>query len=110
MPSGGHKGYALALAAELVAEAMLGPTETEGGWLLLTVDAARYRDAGTMGRVAEEILAELRNCPPAPGYERVEIPGEREREHRDRTRDDGIAIPRQTWQQIRDLAVELGVD
>ncbi len=107
MPSGGHKGYALALAAELVAEAMLGPTETEGSWLLLTVDATRYRDAGSMGRVAEEILAELRDCPPAPGFDRVEIPGEREREHRDRTRASGIALPRQTWRQILDLADEL---
>ncbi len=109
MPSGGHKGYALALAAELVAEAILGPTETEGNWLLLTVDASRYRDTGTIGRVAEEILAELRDCPPAPGFERVEIPGEREREHRDRSAADGVALPRRTWQQIRDLADELQV-
>ncbi len=109
LPSGGHKGYALALAAELVAEAMLGPTETEGNWLLLTVDTTRYRDAGSLGRVAEDILAELRDCPAAPGFERVEIPGEREREHRDRTCARGIALPRQTWQQIRDLAQELRV-
>ena len=40
LPSSEHRGYALALAAEIVAEAMLGPTETEGGWLLLTLDAA----------------------------------------------------------------------
>jgi len=107
MPSGGHKGYALALAAEIVAEAMLGPTETEGSWLLLTLDTARYREASTMQRIAEEILDELRNCPPAPGFERVEIPGEREREHRDRTVGGGIALPRQTWQQIRALAERL---
>jgi len=107
MPSGGHKGYALALAAEIVAEAMLGPTETEGGWLLLTVDTSRYRDADTMQRVAEEILEELRDCPPAPGFERVEIPGEREREHREMTIDQGIALPQKTWQQIVALSQRL---
>ncbi len=107
MPSGEHKGYALALAAEIVAEAVLGPTETEGSWLLLTVDTTRYRDASTMQRVAEEILAELRECPPAPGFERVEIPGEREREHREQTRDSGIALPRRTWEQITVLAARL---
>lgn len=107
MPSGGHKGYALALAAEIMAEAMLGPTETEGSWLLLTLDTTLYRDAPTMQRIAEEILDELRNCPPAPGFERVEIPGEREREHRDEMTNQGIALPQKTWQQILDLSQRL---
>lgn len=107
MPSGGHKGYALALAAEIVAEAMLGPTTTEGGWLLLTVDTSRYQEPGTMQRIAEEILDDMRNCPPAPGFDRVEVPGEREREYRDKTRDSGIALPRQTLMQIRALAQRL---
>ncbi|UCH39287.1 MAG: Ldh family oxidoreductase [Gammaproteobacteria bacterium] len=107
LPSGGHKGYALALAAELVAEAMLGPTRTEGGWLLLTVDTTRYREASAMQAIAEEILDELRNCPPAPGFERVEIPGEREREYREASRDDGIALPARTLQQIRELSDRL---
>jgi len=107
MPAGGHKGYALALAAEIVAEAMLGPTRTEGGWLLLTVDTTRYREPSAMRAIAEEILDELRNCPPAPGFERVEIPGEREREYRDKTRESGIAMPRQTLRQIEALAQRL---
>ncbi|MEM7292895.1 MAG: Ldh family oxidoreductase [Pseudomonadota bacterium] len=107
MPAGGAKGYALALVAEIMAEAMLGPTTTEGGWLMITLDTTRYQDAGTMRAVAEEILDELRNCPPAPGFDRVEIPGEREREHRERTQDQGIAMPRQTWEQMQALAKRL---
>jgi uncharacterized oxidoreductase len=109
LPSGEHKGYALALAAELVAEAMLGPVRTECSWLLLTLDTTLYREAGTMSRVAEEILDELRNCPPAPGFERVEIPGEREREHRERNRDVGVALPRPTWERIVELSERLAV-
>ena len=51
---------------------------------------------------AEEVLEELRCCPPAPGYESVEIPGEREREYRENTA--GIvSIPKETWDQIMDL-------
>jgi len=107
MPSGEHKGYALALAAEIVAEAMLGPTETEGSWLLLTLDTALYRESQVMQRVAEEILHELRDCPPAPGFERVEIPGEREREYRKTTKDKGVALPPKTWQQIVALSSRL---
>jgi LDH2 family malate/lactate/ureidoglycolate dehydrogenase len=108
MPSGEHKGYALALAAELVAEAMLGPTETEGNWLLLTLDTRLYRDPAEMRRVAEEILDEMRTCPPAPGFERVEVPGEREREQRERGREAGIALPRPTLRQIEELSRRLG--
>ena len=51
---------------------------------------------------AEEILKELRECPPAPGFERVEVPGERERDYR--TASNGIiSIPESTWQQILTL-------
>ena len=107
MPSGEHKGYALALTAEIIAEAMLGPTETEGSWLLLTLDTGLYREAQVMQRVAEEILQELRDCPPAPGFERVEIPGEREREYREMTKAKGIALPPKTWQQIVALSNRL---
>ena len=107
LPAGGAKGYALALMAELIAEAMLGPTDTEGNWLMITLDTTLYRESAQMQRVAEEILDELRNCPPAEGFERVEIPGEREREYRENTVDSGIALPQKTWQQIRALSLRL---
>jgi S-methylmethionine-dependent homocysteine/selenocysteine methylase len=63
--------------------------------------AARDR-AGAAG--AEEILAELRDCPPAPGFARVEIPGERERALRDASRPLGIAVPAPTLARIQALA------
>ena len=103
LPAGEHIGYSLALAAEIMAEAVLGPTTTEGNWLMITVDTGRYRDPGSMQRMAEEILDELRNCPPAPGFDRVEIPGEREREHRERIAAAGIPMPVRTWDQIQAL-------
>ena len=83
--------------AEIIGEAMLGPSTTEGNWLLLTLDATRFREAPAMEAAAEEVLAELRNCPPAPGFDRVEIPGEREREHRKQSKS-VAAVPEQTWQ------------
>jgi LDH2 family malate/lactate/ureidoglycolate dehydrogenase len=61
-----------------------------------------------MGEVAEEILSELRDCPPAPGFARVEIPGERERDCRAASAG-LIAVPEATWAQIGALARSLGV-
>ncbi len=107
MPSGGQKGYALALVAEIMADAMLGPTETEGNWLMITLDTTLYRESNQMQQIAEEILDDLRNCPPAPGFDRVEIPGEREREHREITCDAGVAMPQQTWEQMLELSRRL---
>lgn len=107
LPSGEQKGYGLALVAELIAEAMLGPVTTEANWLLITVDTQRYRAPGPFHHAAEEILTELRQCPAAPGFDRVEIPGEREREHRAKSAGQ-IAIPERTWAQIIDLANRLG--
>lgn len=52
-----------------------------------------------MAKAAEEILHDLRTCPPAPGFTRVDIPGERERRHRAQSQQI-IAVPERTWQQI----------
>jgi LDH2 family malate/lactate/ureidoglycolate dehydrogenase len=52
------------------------------------------------------VLSDLRNCPPAPGFERVEIPGEREREQKGRSKG-VIAVPEQTWNQLMTLYDEL---
>jgi uncharacterized oxidoreductase len=82
---------------------MLGPATTECNWFLITLKTSLYRDSSSMQAVAEEILEEMRQCPPSAGFERVEIPGEREREHRLRC-NGVIAVPEQTWQQILALS------
>lgn len=106
LPAGGAKGYALAVMAELIGEAMLGPATTEANWLIIMLDVNRYRDSSTMRAVSEDILAELRDCPPAPDFERVEIPGEREREACT-TANEMIAIPERTWHQLNELDARL---
>ena len=66
-------------------------------------------ETGRMKQVAEEILREIRDCPPAEGFEKVEIPGEREREHREKSKGK-IAIPKKTWDQICNLSDQLLVE
>jgi LDH2 family malate/lactate/ureidoglycolate dehydrogenase len=110
LPKGGAMGYGMALMAEMICDAMLGPASTECNWLVLAIDAARYREPGAMQQAAEEILAELRDCPPAPGFERVLVPGERERDLRAKSLSTGIALPTRTLHQIHQLADRLGVE
>jgi hydroxycarboxylate dehydrogenase B len=100
LPRGGPMGYGLAVMAEMIGEAMLGPATTEVNWLIMALDAGCYRDEPLRQAVAEEILAELRDCPPAEGFTEVEVPGERERARRVEAERAGLAIPVATWRQI----------
>ena len=106
LPMGQHKGYALSLMAELIGEAMLGPSSPECNWFLLAIDTRKFRHPGALQKAAEEVLSDLRNCPPAPGFERVEIPGEREREQRKKS-NGVISVPEATWQQVLALSEDL---
>jgi uncharacterized oxidoreductase len=106
LPMGAHKGYALSLVAELIGEAMLGPSSPECNWFLLAINTRKYRAPEALQAAAEDVLADIRACPPASGFDRVEIPGEREREQRKRS--NGIlAIPEETWRQVLALSQEL---
>lgn len=66
---------------------------------MVALDTRRFRAPAKIAEVAEEILSDVRECPPSPGFERVEVPGEREREHRQMA-GGVIRIPAATWQQI----------
>lgn len=104
LPMGGAKGYALALIAEMIAEAMLGPSTTECHWLIITLNCSQFRDTPAMQQAAEEVLTEIRNCPPAQGFNSVEIPGERERNFRTHHLTHGLQIPAKTWLDILNQA------
>ena len=108
LPAGQQKGYGLAMGVEIMPEAVLGPSTIEGNWLLLVLDTWRYREQEWMYRAEEAVSEELRNCHPASGCKRVEIPGERERDFRKETQV-GIQVPERTWHQIQDLAHRLGI-
>lgn len=109
LPKGGAMGYGLAVMAEMLCDAMLGPATTEVNWLLLALDTTRYRSMDARQSAAEDILAELRACPPAPGFRRVEVPGERERDMRGEGGGEFVTLPASTWRSIVALARSLRV-
>ena len=109
LPAGGAKGYALAVAAEMIAEAMLGPVTVECNWLILALDCSLYQAPSKFQDIAEEILLELRECPPAKGFDQVLVPGERESKARITNQYKPISLPSSTWGEILELAKSLGV-
>ena len=98
LPKGGVLGYGLATIGELICDAMLGPAMVECNTFMLVVDTVQYRPAGPLQQAAEEILTELRGCPPAAGFDRVEVCGEREQARRAGRSE--LLLPARTWKAI----------
>lgn len=110
LPMAGPKGYGMALVAELLGEAILGQAMDGMNWICIAVDLSRYRAPSAYRRAAEQCLSEMRACPPAPGFDRVEIPGEREAELRLERLENGIPVPPATLLALRELGLRLGLD
>ncbi len=110
LPMAGPKGYGMALMAELLGESIYGEAMWGLNWICICVDLSRFRAPSAYTRAAEECLAELRSSQPAPGFERVEIPGEREQALFEKRSLTGIPIPVATLHSLRRLGESYGVD
>ena len=114
---GGHKGYGLAVACELLGGALTGggtwhyPEGTKrrvlNGMLSIVIDPERLGTKATFERETREYLAWIRKSPPAPGFDRVRIAGEPEREYRAQRERDGVPVDESTWKEILGAAAKL---
>ena len=108
LPAAGHKGYGLALIAELIGEAVLN-FPPEFNWLVVVIDLGTFRPAADYAATAEAYLQKVKDVPPADGFDRVMLPGEPEfQTTRERERN-GIPIPEPVWAEISEAAAKLGV-
>ena len=118
LPFGGHKGYGLAVACELLAGAVAGgKTLHRGGddrrqiinnMLSVLIEPGIY---GTQDACAEQAAAFvdwLKESPPRSGQD-VMIAGDPERRTRATRLADGIPVDETTWEQIRAAGAKVGV-
>jgi LDH2 family malate/lactate/ureidoglycolate dehydrogenase len=122
LPMAGHKGYAISLMMDVLSgvltgsafgAAVNGPYQFERrsgcGHLFIALDVAAFGDRDGFARRMEELVAEVRSVPLAQGFDAVLHPGELEaraaREHLRR----GLSLPRQTLDDLRQLARATGV-
>ncbi|MDP1993017.1 MAG: Ldh family oxidoreductase [Syntrophales bacterium] len=115
LPFGGHKGYALAVIAELLSGPLTGADAYPGvvsrsGIFVFAVDAAVFRPPAEYEKALTETLSRIKAVPPAPGFEEVLLPGEPEARARAKRERDGIPIPEDTWKAVCDVGAELGVN
>jgi uncharacterized oxidoreductase len=114
---GAHKGYGLAVVCELLGGALTGGGTMHGpkssrpgalnGMLTILFDPHRIGTEAVFEREALAYLDWLRSSPPAPGFDRVRIAGEPERETRARREREGIPVDDETWKEIRAAAAKL---
>ena len=117
---GGHKGYGMAVACELLGGALTGggtwhyPEGTKrrvlNGMLSIVIDPDKLGTRAVFEREAREYLQWIRKSPAAPGFDRIRIAGEPEREYRAARERDGIPVDESTWNEIRAAAGKLKMD
>jgi len=121
LPMGGeqpYKGFALSLVVEVLSGALSGgvcareiPTNQMGNCVFMTVfDPNHFGGAGHFGQEVGSLVQFIRNCPLAPGVDRITLPGDPERETAQRCRHEGIAFDPGNWKQLEELATRLGVE
>ncbi len=110
LPFGGHKGYGIALACELLGGALSGggtwhygessKQRVLNGMLAILIDPSRLDRGARFGGESRQFLDWLRQSPVAPGFDKLRIAGEPERETRARREKEGIPVDRTTWAEI----------
>ena len=115
LPFGGHKGYGLAVIAELLSGPLAGADAYPGvtprsGIFIFAVDVSVFRPLEEYEKALNKTLGRIKAVPPGPGFEEVLLPGEPEAHTRARREREGIPIPEETWRSVVAVGAELGVN
>ena len=122
LPLGEHKGYAIAVAVDLLSGVLTGsgflsavhsPYQTAEksncGHFLIAIDIAKLQPLREFNERMEAFVAELKSVPLAQGFDEVFYPGEMEARNDLRHRQDGLDLAAETVADLRRIAAETGL-
>ncbi|MDP7204886.1 MAG: Ldh family oxidoreductase, partial [Pirellulaceae bacterium] len=120
LPMGGsqaYKGFGLALMVDIFAGALSGglcaretPITPKGNCLFLyLLDPAQMGGEEAYREQVNGLVDFVRGCPTVEGVDEILLPGDPERKSLARHHAGGFQIDEENWQQLSDLAAELGV-
>lgn len=110
-PLGGHKGYTLALAVEILCGVLAGmwpPTPSAN--LVGAVRIEAFQSLETYHPSLRGLTQRLKAGPTRPGFDEVRLPGEASAERRAASEADGLTVSPEIWSEIRGVAEDLGVE
>jgi LDH2 family malate/lactate/ureidoglycolate dehydrogenase len=113
--TGGHKGYALSIMAEILGGLLSGTgaalleTAPANGCFFMALSADCFRPTTEFLADVRELVDALHATPALEGTERVLVPGDPEEAAEARHRREGINLDDVTWQTIVDAGRSVGV-
>lgn len=121
LPFGRYKGYALMMAVEFLARLVSGSDDyidpnrgndmfRHQGVTMIVLKANLFRPMEKYTRGAHEMAQKARGTAPAPGFDRVLMPGDPEADMRAARQLDGIPIADDIWGMLTEQASTLGLD
>lgn len=116
LPFGGHKGSGLSVLVQVLGRGLAGadPGNLAGhrggnGPVVLALDVGFFGPLADFAAATDAICAEMTQSPPAPEFDEVLLPGEKEERTRLLRLDEGVPVAESTWAELAALAVRYGV-
>jgi LDH2 family malate/lactate/ureidoglycolate dehydrogenase len=122
LPAAGHRGYGISVMFEILSGVLSGgehfaplPNDRGTGHVagqstfLLAIDPSVCMPYETFVERVDELIDRIHACPPAPGFERVYVPGERGAEVAAIREREGIPLSQERVSELRGLSREFGI-
>jgi len=119
LPFGGiaaHKGYALAVAVDILSGALGGAgcsredaTRIGNGVFMLAIQIEAFTGTEAFTNEVDTFVGFLKSSRLMPGFDGIRMPGEIEHTLRQRRMQEGVTVDDGTWQQLCDTAASVGV-
>lgn len=116
LPAAGARGYGLAVVSSILAGTLVGGkmpihktrgVEAEGSeHFFYVIDLTKFTDAEAYYSEMDKAFADLRALPPAPGFDKVRLPGELEAERFAQWSVTGIPLHRGPLEQLAEFAAK----
>ncbi len=109
-PLGGHKGYALAVAVELLTAALAGDYPREGdGMFVAAINVGSVTEPAMFGSAVAALDASIRSSAPRSGFSRPQLPGAGSAARKERSQREGVEVLPEIWSQVTDAVQGLPV-
>ena len=119
LPFGGYKGSGIALVTEILGGILSGNGLGKHWWdngghgvngvFLQAIAVEEFQELETFFDKVDELIEFVKSTPCAPGFSEILLPGESGRRREAAQRSAGVDIDQSTWNELTQLAAELGV-